>query len=104
MRSTIISCLAALALVAGLVSCNALRPAEERPPSGVVVSTTPPAEVDTEVSGVIEVFVPCGMAGPYGEVKKLFQERYPNVKMELDLRNVDEQARRSRTARPPGRG
>lgn len=92
MRSTIISCLAALALVAGLVSCNALRPAEERPPSGVVVSTTPPAEVDTEVSGVIEVFVPCGMAGPYGEVKKLFQERYPNVKMELDLRNVDVQA------------
>lgn len=92
MKRAILLCATGLLLVVGLVSCKALRPADENTNGAAAATTGTTSAANTQVSGVMKVFVPCGMAGPYGEVKKLFQERYPNVKMDLDLRNVDVQA------------
>ncbi len=60
--------------------------------TGTAAAAIADVQPDMTVQGTLSVFVPCGMAGPYGEVKQLFQARYPNVTMELDLRNVDVQA------------
>lgn len=56
---------------------------------GSTGAATPPK---ADVAGTVVVFVPCGMAGPFGEIKTAFQDRYPNVKMELSVENVDVQA------------
>jgi molybdate transport system substrate-binding protein len=45
------------------------------------------------VSGKLMVFVPCGIAGPYGEIKDLFLAKYPGVQVSQDVRNVDVQLR-----------
>jgi len=42
----------------------------------------------------MEVYVPCGVAGPYGAIQELFQKRYPDVKIHFDLANIDVQTKR----------
>ncbi|NPV47112.1 MAG: molybdate ABC transporter substrate-binding protein [Armatimonadetes bacterium] len=56
---------------------------------------TPPkgAGPAARVSGEILVFVPCGVAGPYGEIKKLFEAKYPGVKVTQELANIDVQTK-----------
>lgn len=88
--SRLLICLLLLSLVVGLVGCKALQPADAAGPVGTTGGKS--AAGGDQPSGTLLVFVPCGMAGPFGEIKKLFQERYPQVDMELDLRNVDVQS------------
>jgi molybdate transport system substrate-binding protein len=45
------------------------------------------------VNGEVLIFVPCGVAGPYGEIKKLFEAKYPGVKVTQDLSNIDVQTK-----------
>jgi len=52
-----------------------------------------PDQAHMAMQGEITVFVPCGIAGPYGETKKLFEQRYPNIKVKHELANIDVQAR-----------
>ncbi len=55
----------------------------------------PPAmpTADASLQGELTIFVPCGIAGPYGETKKIFEQRYPNVKVKQELANIDVQAK-----------
>jgi len=40
-----------------------------------------------EVKGEVEVYVPCGVAGPYGEVAEAFKAQYPNVRLRPRVEN-----------------
>lgn len=42
-----------------------------------------------QLQGKLVVFVPCGIAGPYGEIKKIFEQRFPNVKVTQQIANID---------------
>jgi molybdate transport system substrate-binding protein len=77
---------AALLLLLAVVSCS------PKAPAPTAASGRAGAAPD-QISGSMLVFVPCGMAGPFGEVKKLFQERHPGIKMDLKVENVDVQAK-----------
>lgn len=75
-------------LLVGLTGCP--KPKAATPP------LTPAMPVDAaaqQVSGQLKIFVPCGIAGPYGETKKLFEQRYPNVKISQELANIDVQTK-----------
>lgn len=65
------------------------------PRSGEQQSQVPPkgAAPAARISGEILVFVPCGVAGPYGEIKKLFEAKYPTVKVTQELANIDVQTK-----------
>jgi molybdate transport system substrate-binding protein len=39
-------------------------------------------------AGVLHIAVPCGLAGPYGDLKKLFQEKNPGVTVTQELVNI----------------
>ena len=42
----------------------------------------------TPQTGVLSIAVPCGLAGPYGDLKKVFQEKNPGVTITQDLVNI----------------
>jgi len=37
---------------------------------------------------VLSVFVPCGVAGPYVDIKRMFEERYKDIKLSEKIENV----------------
>ncbi|MBU0608005.1 MAG: molybdate ABC transporter substrate-binding protein [Armatimonadetes bacterium] len=76
--------LAVCAGLAGLTGC---------PKPQAQVPSPQPDQANMAMQGEITVFVPCGIAGPYGETKKLFEQRYPNIKVKHELANIDVQAR-----------
>lgn len=80
-------CLIALTLTAlvALVGCSKPQPTEMAP--SPVASETP------QLNGELMVFVPCGIAGPYGEIKALFEKRYPGVKIAQQVANIDVQTK-----------
>lgn len=78
---------AALVVVLAAASCG------PKTPGGATVAGKAGADAPDQLSGNMLVFVPCGMAGPFGEVKRLFQERHPGIKMDLKVENVDVQAK-----------
>jgi len=57
------------------------------------VPAAPAGPTAQQLQGELTIFVPCGIAGPYGETKNLFEQRYPNVKVKHDLKNIDVQAK-----------
>lgn len=79
-----------IALLACVVGCK--RPVQSVAPSAAVPPTTG-AGTTQQLQGELTVFVPCGIAGPYGETKKLFEERYPGVKVKQELANIDVQTK-----------
>jgi len=65
---------------------------------GQTARLTPPgltAEADSRepVSGKLTVFVPCGIAGPYGEIKELFEQRNPGIEVTQEVANIDVQTK-----------
>lgn len=52
-----------------------------------------PAPAALAPSGELTVFVPCGVAGPFGETKAIFEQRYPNCKVKPQLANIDVQTK-----------
>lgn len=38
--------------------------------------------------GVVEIFVPCGLAGPYGELARMFQKQNPNIKLRPSVTGI----------------
>ncbi len=69
-----------------------------KPTNGAANLTSPPGlasgggETDV-VAGDMTVFVPCGIAGPYGQLKALFEEQHPDVTITQEVANIDVQAR-----------
>jgi molybdate transport system substrate-binding protein len=51
------------------------------------------APAPANLAGSLTVFVPCGVAGPYGEIKALFEKRYPGVKVSQVVANIDVQTK-----------
>ena len=87
MRHAIMLSAAAALLLAAAVGCGT-----NGEKQGASVADIAPAS-DTTVAGEVTVFVPCGIAGPYGEIKKLFEERHPGVKVAQELANIDVQTK-----------
>lgn len=75
-----------LGLLAALGGCS--RPPD--PQSQIPPKGAGPA---AQVSGQILVFVPCGVAGPYGEIKKLFEAKYPGLRVTQEVANIDVQTK-----------
>ncbi len=42
-----------------------------------------------QVSGQMEIYVPCGVAGPYGELIDLFKQQNPGIEITQDVANID---------------
>lgn len=59
-------------------------------PTAAVPAAVAPAQ---NISGDLTIFVPCGVAGPFGQIQKLFQARYPGVKIHPQLANIDVQTK-----------
>lgn len=77
---TLLTLLLAAALLAG--GCGKPRGAGPELPAGVDL-----------LQGELKVYVPCGVAGPYGEIKQLFESRHPQVKVTQEISNIDVQAK-----------
>jgi molybdate transport system substrate-binding protein len=75
-------------LTAGLLATGC------RKPQGTAPVSTASTESGSSLSGEMEVYVPCGVAGPYGAIQELFQKRYPDVKIHFDLANIDVQTKK----------
>lgn len=86
-RHAIMLSAAAALLLAATVGCGIN--GEEKAASAPDIA---PA-ADTAITGEVSIFVPCGIAGPYGEIKKLFEERHPGVTITQDLANIDVQTK-----------
>jgi len=71
-----------------LLAAGCGKPKEPAPVPSEQVKSGP------SLSGEMEVYVPCGVAGPYGAIQELFQKRYPDVKIHFDLANIDVQTKR----------
>lgn len=75
-----------IAAVIALSGCPKPSPdAANTPPVGPNNAPTPKADI----SGELLIYVPCGVAGPYGAIKDLFEQRYPNVTVKQDVANID---------------
>lgn len=74
-------------LTALMVSC---RPKYETVPLASALGRTATAASEM-VQGEILVYVPCGVAGPYGEIKALFEKAYPGVTVTQEVANIDVQ-------------
>lgn len=85
MRHAIMLTTAAALLLAAAVGCGTSGREE-----GAAAPDIPPAG-DPTITGEMQIFVPCGIAGPYGEIKDLFLERYPGVTITQELANIDVQ-------------
>jgi molybdate transport system substrate-binding protein len=85
MLRTTCALLALAALIAALTGC----PKQPSPPAApqAAAPAAPP------LTGELTVFVPCGIAGPYGETKTLFEQRHPGVKVRQELANIDVQTK-----------
>lgn len=46
-------------------------------------------EAGGALTGELRVAVPCGIAGPYGEIKKLFESKHPGLKITQDVANIE---------------
>jgi len=64
-----------------LGGCSQRKPAEHPDSSAAVPSTAPAAPEE------IQIYVPCGLAGPYGDVAKLFAQEHPDIKLRRKLEN-----------------
>lgn len=47
-----------------------------------------PGPTQPTVSGRLLIYIPCGVAGPYGAIQELFEKRYPDVDIDLEVANV----------------
>jgi len=65
-----------------------------KPPATTPVAPVMPAKAASGgVTGELTVFVPCGVAGPFGEIQKLFQARNPGLKIRPEVANIDVQTK-----------
>ncbi|MEN6401381.1 MAG: molybdate ABC transporter substrate-binding protein [Armatimonadia bacterium] len=62
-------------------------------PKEAAPTATAPARAGLAPSGELTVFVPCGVAGPFGQTKAIFEQRYPNCKVRPQLANIDVQTK-----------
>ncbi len=56
---------------------KATKPAPKTQPSPPAKKTS----TGTTAKGTITIFVPCGLAGPYGDLAKMFQQQHPEVQL-----------------------
>lgn len=87
MRRTL-AVLITVALSAALVLAGCGRPGARGSIQAPVMPANAPSQA-ADISGELLVYVPCGVAGPYGAIKDLFEKRYPNVKVKQDVANID---------------
>lgn len=81
-------CLALVLLAVLVLSAGCQKPATTVP------QPVPDAAKGTgQVTGEITVFVPCGVAGPFGQIKSLFEQRNPGAKLKPQLANIDVQVK-----------
>ncbi len=38
--------------------------------------------------GVVEIFVPCGLAGPYGDLARMFQKQHPEIRLRPNVTGI----------------
>ncbi|MCS7265181.1 MAG: molybdate ABC transporter substrate-binding protein [Armatimonadetes bacterium] len=46
------------------------------------------ASISSHSKGVIEIFVPCGLAGPYGELARMFQKQNPEIRFRPNVTGI----------------
>ncbi|MCS7187696.1 MAG: molybdate ABC transporter substrate-binding protein [Armatimonadetes bacterium] len=46
------------------------------------------AVLESSPKGVIEIFVPCGLAGPYGELARMFQKKNPDIRFRPNVTGI----------------
>ncbi len=42
----------------------------------------------TSPQGTVEIFVPCGLAGPYGDLARMFQKQNPNIRLRPNVTGI----------------
>jgi molybdate transport system substrate-binding protein len=42
----------------------------------------------TSPQGVVEIFVPCGLAGPYGDLARMFQKQNPDIRLRPNVTGI----------------
>lgn len=52
------------------------------------VKKTTPQKTSANPKGVVEIFVPCGLAGPYGDLANMFQKQNPNIRLRPNVTGI----------------
>lgn len=47
-----------------------------------------PQKTGANTESVIEIFVPCGLAGPYGDLSNMFQKQNPNIRLRPNVTGI----------------
>jgi molybdate transport system substrate-binding protein len=63
------------------------------PTDGNNVPAQPVSAKGGGLTGELLIWVPCGIAGPYGEIKKLFEQQNPGLKVTQEMANIDVQTK-----------
>jgi molybdate transport system substrate-binding protein len=83
----LIASLLALATIAGCGKSGS------SPVAGNNAPAQPASAKAGGLTGELMVWVPCGIAGPYGEIKALFEKQNPGLKITQDMANIDVQTK-----------
>ncbi|MER3500663.1 MAG: molybdate ABC transporter substrate-binding protein [Candidatus Fervidibacterota bacterium] len=62
-----------------------VKPVPKKQPPAQKTST---GTVTANLGGVIEIFVPCGLAGPYGDLARLFEKRHPDIRFRPTVTSI----------------
>lgn len=93
-RAVVLVGIAALCIAVLVPGCGRKAPDT----TGAPVPGPAPAAVSggggKQVGGEMEIYVPCGVAGPYGELIDLFKQKNPDIQITQDLANIDVHTKR----------
>lgn len=81
----------ALLEIVAVAGCpkKATPPASQATTPVPAASSAPATQGSTPLSGHLTVLVPCGQLGPYMEIKALFLDKNPGVKIEQSVENIN---------------
>ncbi|GBC98147.1 Putative binding protein [bacterium HR17] len=80
--------MAVSAEVARVYGKGAIKPQPQKRPPAKKTSTRTVAPQRAAANGQVEIFVPCGLAGPYGDLARLFRQRHPEIALRPTVTGV----------------
>lgn len=99
MRTKLLTSLLISGVFFSLMGCKPQEEPADSPtavtgPTKATTEAAPPTSTETAalpetLSGDLTIFVPCGMNGPFGKAKTLFEAAYPDVKLHPRVENID---------------
>ncbi|MDT7897341.1 MAG: molybdate ABC transporter substrate-binding protein [Armatimonadota bacterium] len=67
---------------------GAVKPQPQKQPPAKKTSTGAMTAGQKAANGRVEIFVPCGLAGPYGDIARLFRKAHPDIELRPTVTGV----------------